>query len=98
MKGMTVEQKKIVLECHNRRQGAPSRVQLEFSRTAIRQREENIPAVAKPSVAQVSSFLSYKRRMDRGGVAVGKTTLQDIAAFGLANEYGELVNNVIINF
>ena len=83
---MTLEQKRIVLECHNRRQGASSRVQLEFGRTAIRQREENIPVVAKPSVTQVSSFLSYKRRRkDRGGVAVGKTSPQDIAAFGLAN-------------
>ena len=96
---MTLEQKRIVLECHNRRQGAPSRVQLEFGRTIALQREQNIPAVAKPSVARVSSFLSYKRRKDRGGVAVGKTSLQDIAAFGLANEYGELVNNdIFLNF
>ena len=55
---MTLEQKRIELECHNRRQGAPSRVQLEFGRTAIRQLEENIPVVAKPSVAKVSIFLS----------------------------------------
>ena len=51
MTGMTKEQIEIVLECQNRRQGAPSRVQLEFSRTAARSIEANRSVVEKPSVS-----------------------------------------------
>ena len=53
--------------------------------------ENNEEAVSEPSVAKISSFLSYHRQKLRGGVRVGQTSLQDIQRFDELNQYGEFI-------
>jgi hypothetical protein len=48
-------------------------------------------AIEVPTTAMITSFLSYLRRQQRGGVAVGKTTLQDIEAYANASAFGKLI-------
>ena len=86
--GMTNAQKAIVMECNRRRMGAPSRVQAEFKRKGDANLAANIIAIAKPSVSMIASFLSYERKKARGGVAVGRTTLQDLEAYASQKQYG----------
>ena len=79
----------MILLCHERRLGAPSRVQQEFQLAAHVSAEKNEEALAEPSVAKISSFLSYHRQKLRGGVRVGQTSLQDIQRFDELNQYGK---------
>ena len=66
-------------------------LQQDFQRAAIVSVENNEEAVPEPSVAKISSFLSYYRQKLRGGVCVGQTSLQDIQRFEELNQYGEFI-------
>ena len=86
---MTKSQKDVVLLMSQRNMGAPSRVQNEFKRMAVVNVAANVQVIAEPSVAKISSFLSYERKKRRGGVPVGRTTLQDLANFAATKQHGE---------
>ena len=90
MLGMSMSQKGIVLEMEQRNMGAPSRVQNEFKRRAVANIADNIPAITEPSVAKISSYLSYQRKKLRGGVPVGRTTLEDLSNFAASKQHGKL--------
>lgn len=89
LRGLSKQQKAIVLQCDSRRLGAPKRVIEEFQRLAQIQIEANAPVVPTPTTSMISSFLSYRHMMDRGGIAVGSTTLQDLEVYSEANKFGE---------
>ena len=89
LRGLSKAQKAIVLQCDSRRLGAPKRVIEEFQRLAQIQIEANAPVVPTPTTSMISSFLSYRHMMDRGGIAVGSTTLQDLEVYSEANKFGE---------
>ena len=91
---MTKSQKDVVMLMHNRNMGAPSRVQSEFKRIAITNAANNINIIPEPSVAKISSFLSYGRKKQRGGVPVGRTTLQDLANIAATRQPGEYDHGV----
>ena len=84
-RGLTAQQKEIVLLCHKRRQGAPKSVIAEFERLARIQVASNLPVVPTPKKDMISSFLSHHRKTERGGIAVGSTTLQDLQSYAVAH-------------
>ena len=97
---MTKAQKMLVLECNGRRMGQPSRVQKEFQRAAAANLVANVAVIAEPILTQISSFLSYERQKRRGGVSVGKATLEDLQSLADSLKYVEFfwfVNHEILN-
>ena len=88
LRGLSPRQKEIVLQCHMRRQGMPKRVIDEFVRQAAIQLAANLPVVPTPTTDMISSFLSYHRKRERAGIAVGETTLQDLETFARDNRIG----------
>ena len=87
-RGLSPRQKEIVHQCHMRRQGMPKRVIDEFVRQAAIQLAANLPVVPTPTTDMISSFLSYHRKRERAGIAVGETTLQDLETFARDNRIG----------
>ena len=77
LRGLSPRQKEIVLQCLMRKQGMPKRVIDEFVRQAAIQLAANLPVVPTPTTDMISSFISHHRKRERGGIAVGKTSLQD---------------------
>ena len=90
--GLTNKQKALVLLCNERHLGAPSRIQSEFRRAAVISLAANDPVMAEPSVGKIASFLSYQRKKQRGGVAVGRTTLQDVEEYASRMAHGEFAS------
>ena len=59
----------------------------EFNYLNVERIAVNEIAIEVPTTAMITSFMSYLRRQQRGGVAVGTTTLQDIEAYANASAY-----------
>lgn len=90
MRGLSRAQKEIILFCENRRFGLPKRILIEFRLRAKEAIENNLAVVETPTTSSISSFLAYERRLRRGGVAVGGTTLQHIQQWHVVNKHGKL--------
>ena len=83
LRGLSQEQKGIVLFCEERRIGAPKRVLAGFRRRG------NVAVIPTPTTALISSFLSYHWKKLRGNMGVGKATLYDIEAYSLSKKFGK---------
>lgn len=95
IRGLSTQQKEIVLQCQMRRQSAPKRVIDEFDRQAAIQLAANLPVVPTPTTAMISSFLSHYRKLQRAGIPVGKTSLQDLEKFAEDHRIGNKNNQTI---
>ena len=91
LRGLSPRQKEIVLQCFMRKQGMPKRVIDEFVRQAAIQLAANLPVVPTPTTDMISSFISHHRKRERGGIAVGKTSLQDLETFARENRIGKQI-------
>ena len=89
LRGLSREQKGIVLFCEERRIGAPKRVLAEFHRRGNVNIVANVAVIPTPTTALISSFLSYHRKKMRGNMGVGKATLYDIEAYSLSKKFGK---------
>ena len=78
LRGLSREQKGIVLFCEERRIGAPKRVLAGFRRRGNVNIAANVAVIPTPTTALISSFLSYHWKKLRGNMGVGKATLYDI--------------------
>ena len=74
-----------------RKQGMPKRVIDEFVRQAAIQLAANLPVVPTPTTDMISSFISQHRKRERDGIAVGKTSLQDLETFARENRIGKQI-------
>ena len=94
LRGLSPRQKEIVLQCFMRKQGMPKRVIDEFVRQAAIQLAANLPVVPTPTTDMISSFISHHRKRERGGIAVGKTSLQDLETFARENRIGKQIYSI----
>lgn len=94
LRGLSPRQKEIVLQCLMRKQGMPKRVIDEFVRQAAIQLAANLPVVPTPTTDMISSFTSHYRKRERGGIAVGKTSLQDLETFARENRIGKQIYSI----
>ena len=78
-----------------RRQSAPKRVIDEFDRQAAIQLAANLPVIPTPATAMISNFLSHYRKLQRAGIPVGKTSLQDLEKFAEDHRIGNKNNQTI---
>ena len=51
----------------------------------------NLPVVPTPTTDMISSFISHHRKRERDGIAVGKTSLQDLETFARENRIGKQI-------
>ena len=77
-----------VIQCERRRMSQPTRVIDEFNRLANAAIAANESVIPTPTTDMNSSFLSSRKKTARNGVAVGKTTFQDLARFANTNILG----------
>ena len=68
--GLSNSQKRLIDQCHQRQQGQPLRVVREFKRVAAVNILQNLVVIPEPTRSKISSYLSYKRRLERGNVQV----------------------------
>ena len=90
MRGLSNSQKGVVLRCQDRKINQPKRIIDEFNYINSNLIHDNEEAIEVPTTAMITSFLSYLRRRHRGGIAVGRTTLQDVEAYANAANFGKL--------
>jgi hypothetical protein len=95
IRGLSTQQKEIVLQCHMRKHSAPRRVIDEFDRQAAIQLAANLPVVPTPTTAMISSFTSHYRKLQRRGIPVGKTSLQDLEKFAQDHRIGNKNNQTV---
>lgn len=89
LRGLSEAQKAVVLACLDRRQSGAKAIIREFERLALLQIVSNLPVVPTPPVKMINSYLCYQRLQERGGIAVGKTSLQDLEHFANQRPFGE---------
>lgn len=89
IRGLSDAQKAIVLSCLERQQRGAKPIISEFERLARLQIVANLPVVPTPPATMITSYLSHYRHLERGGVPVGKTSLQDLEAFANRKQFGE---------
>ena len=87
LRGLSNSQKEVVLRCQDRKVSQPKWIVDEFNYLNVERIAVNEIAIEVPTTAMITSFMSYLRRQQRGGVAVGTTTLQDIEAYANASAY-----------
>ena len=77
-----------MLKCLDRRQTGAKAMITEFERLARLQIVANLQVVPTPQKKMINSFLCYHRLQERGGIPVGKTTLQDLESFANQRQFG----------
>ena len=92
LRGLSKSQKEVVLRYQDRKISQPKRIIDEFNYMNAQRIGNNEVAIEVPTTVLITIFLSYLRRQQRGGVAVGKTTLQDLEAYANASVFGKLIN------
>ena len=73
---------------------APLRVIQEFKREATLNLGQQVPVVPEPTRSAIASYLSYKHKVARNGVDVGKTSVQDIDAFAALHQFGKNLGSI----
>jgi hypothetical protein len=90
LRGLSVAQKVIVLQCYQRKQSGAKAIIAEFEETARRQRAINGAVVATPKEESITSFIAYHKKNERDGIPVGQTTLEDLQNFANSKAYGKI--------
>jgi LDH2 family malate/lactate/ureidoglycolate dehydrogenase len=90
MRGLSVAQKVIVLQCYQRKQSGAKAIIAEFEETARRRRAINGAVVATPKEESITSFIAYHKKKERDGIPVGQTTLEDLQNFANSKAYGKI--------
>ena len=77
-----------VIQCERRRMSQPKHVIDEFNRLATAAIASNESAIPTTTTDMISSFLCNRKKAARNGVAVSKTTFQDLDRFANTNILG----------
>jgi hypothetical protein len=90
LRGLSVAQKVIVLQCYQRKQSGAKAIIAEFEETARRQRATNGAEVATPKEESITSFIAHHKKKERDEIPVGQTTLEDLQNFANSKAYGKI--------
>mmetsp|Transcript_24030 Transcript_24030/g.23097 ORF Transcript_24030/g.23097 Transcript_24030/m.23097 type:complete len:172 (+) Transcript_24030:179-694(+) len=95
LRGLTADQKSIILKCFDHGHSKPKEVVAEFEKLRSRNIELMVPSVPVPPKSQITSFLGQHRTALRGGRRFRETSLGDIDAYALSLEHGKSISSYI---